>query len=317
MARPKDSDRDSTGRDPFDPTLEPDSLSADALATAERLRGKEFPPLVMLLGVRPRSGTNWVGDILRQHPDVFDYPNSLWEFPLLRGTGGLLAARDEFFAAYPKNAQRMGRNDLLPLIGSAVVAHLLSYAEPGRTVLVKDPSVRYLDFFPALFPFERCLLLLRDGRDVAESTLRSFGDRISFEQVCRRWARAARAMLDYAARQDPERTWLVRYEEVFAAPDEFAREACRRFGLDPERFPYDALPSLPLRGSSEFATGNWEYPPSRERPAGFQPIGRWHDWSAEQHETFERLAGDALRAAGYGDSPKAPSARRRASSSQS
>lgn len=285
--------------DPFGTEFDPATLSGEALATAERIRGKAFPPMVMLHAACPRSGTNWVGDILRQHPEVFDYPNRLFEFPLLRSTPDLLRQRAHFFGRHRSNRGRMAPNDFLVLFGSAVVAHLQSFSPPGRTLLLKEPWAEHLRYLPALFPFERCLLLLRDGRDVVTSERATF-DRVSFEEASRRWADGTRAMLAFA-RRNPTRARLVRYEEVFADPGAFAAEACAFLDLDPALYPFEAIPGLPLRGSCEFSSGEARDPVARPRPEGFAPIGRWHAWSRAERDDFERVAGDALREAGYGE----------------
>ena len=65
-----------------------------------------------------------------------------------------------------------------------------------------------------LFPQARLLILVRDGRSVVESTVKSFGT--SYELSMQRWAEAARIILEFQKNnQNKSGNFLiVRYEDL-------------------------------------------------------------------------------------------------------
>ncbi len=184
------------GEDPFDRRFDALEVSAEATAAAARMRGRAHPPSVWILGVMPRSGTVYTGELIRLHPQVEAYPNRMWELPFLELSGDLLRTQERFLQLYNENRSRMRQHDFLRLSGGAFLSYLLGFVPPGRTALFKVPDVRYLRHFETWFPAERILLLMRDGRDVVASTLRTWPQH-SFRQVARQWARATSLVLDY------------------------------------------------------------------------------------------------------------------------
>ena len=65
------------------PPSEP--ISSVMFEACKTLRG-DHPPALIIHGVLPRSGTVYVGELLRAHPNLHPYPNQIWEMPLLRAT---------------------------------------------------------------------------------------------------------------------------------------------------------------------------------------------------------------------------------------
>ena len=167
-------------------------------------------------------------------------------------------------------------------------------------MLLKVPSVHYLDRFYSAFPFEHLLVLIRDGRDVVQSTIRTW-PQLKFSFVCRRWKRSAEMVLacDKRFSQRPKGYWLARFEDAVCDPSSFVKEAYERFGLDKSQYPYESMHKLPVRGSSSALRQDGVVWDPVEKPKGFDPTGRWHGWSAAKKRTFKRIAGQALIDLGY------------------
>jgi len=238
------------GSDPFATDLGGIDIRPQALDTARGLRGTDRDGAIVLLGVMPRSGTVYTGELIRLHPQVHAYPYDLWEIPFLELTGDLIAAQEKFFKLYRFNRDKMGQCDMLPLFGAAFLAYLHSGIPTGKTLLIKNPDMAYLRYFPAVFPYERLVLLLRDGRDLVHSTVKTWPEK-SFAQTCRLWQRSTRLALEYAQRCGPgDRCLLAKYEDVVADPRGFVRTLCTTFGLNENSFPFEAIDTLPMRGSS-------------------------------------------------------------------
>ncbi|MEM7220383.1 MAG: sulfotransferase [Pseudomonadota bacterium] len=273
-------------------------VNAGAASAAASMRG-DRPPAIMLFGVMPRAGTVHVGELLSLHPGVCAHPNDLWEVPFLECTDDLLSFTENFFRGYHQNTDRMGQDDFLAIFGGAFTHYLYSFADAAQTVLIKETSMKSFERFPVVFPVERLLLLMRDGRDLVSSTTRTW-PKMKFGEVCERWAQSARTMLDFVASHDREDYWLVKFEDILDAPDQFVREACRRFDLDVDAYPFESQGDIEVIGSSTMSeAGSVDWSNHVAAPKGFRPTGHWEKWSAAQRREFVRIAGDELIRAGY------------------
>jgi protein-tyrosine sulfotransferase len=286
----------------FDLDIPALKISEHALRVAKAIRGEGRPPAIIIHGVMPRSGTVYTGELLRLHPALHAYPNDIWEIPFLELTGDALRMQKRFFMAYKQNKDKVGDHDFLPLFGAALIAYLYSFIPEGKRMLLKVPDVQYLQHFYAVFPYENPLLLMRDGRDVVNSTINSWPDR-RFDEVCSLWDRSARMMLAFEGRysRNSYPYLSVKYEDVVKDPDGFAKRACDIYGLDYGAYPGEKIKELPVRGSSSTvgkAGAQTAWNPV-DKPKNFNPVGRWNDWPENRKGTFKRVAGQTLMNTGY------------------
>lgn len=283
-------------KDSFDFDRQLGKASKRSLLTAAQIRGQYRPPAIMIHGIMKRSGTVYTGELLGLHPNLFQHPNQIWEIPFLPLTGSIQELQEEFFLKYENNRGRIGENDFLPIFGASFIAYLYSMVPEDKRLLAKMPGVQYIDYFHTVFPGENLLLLVRDGRDVVTSTIKTW-PQLMFADVCRRWDRSAKMILDFEKHHAGTRGyWLGRFEDAVMEPEVFVREVCARFSIDELVFPFERIDSLPVLGSStaKETSKSWI-----EKPNGFNPIGRWHAWSSKKKRTFKRIAGQALIDLGY------------------
>jgi len=258
------------------------------LLAAQAIRG-ERPPAIIIHGVMPRSGTVFLGELIRSHPDVQAYPNDIWEMPLLSATPAVLALQKEFMRGYQQNLERISPNDFLAMVGASFIRYLHTQIDEDRRLLMKVPLAHQLDQFPLMFPHEQCLMLMRDGRDLTASTLKSWPTK-NFDQVVRAWRDATRCML---AQKHP----MYQYEEVVQDPQSVVRSICSDIQLDVDRYPFETIDKQPLRGSSEHVEDSgWNLV---QKSSDFQSVGRWESWTSKQKDRFKELAGEELISAGY------------------
>lgn len=71
----------------FAPSYNVSGLSSHALQTARSNRGSDRESAIIIHGVMPRSGTNYIAALLRLHPDLYAFPNDIYEIPLLKCSG--------------------------------------------------------------------------------------------------------------------------------------------------------------------------------------------------------------------------------------
>jgi protein-tyrosine sulfotransferase len=272
-----------------------------AVQAAKAARGAERGPAIFIQGIMPRSGTVYVGELLRRHPDLYAFPHQLWEVPALQLVDGVAQLQSEFLQAYEMNQGKMGEGDFLPLFGASLLAYLHLPIPPEQRLLAKMPSVQYLSHFFAMFPHENLLILVRDGRDVVHSTLRTW-PHLNFIQVCLRWNRSAQAVLNTCEQLRARQAtgyWLAHYEMALQNPEAFVREACRHLGLDENRYPYDLIDNVRVIGSSKLEPQHnvsWRH---LKKPKNFRPMEYWKEWSALKKKLFKLIAGRSLMELGY------------------
>lgn len=300
----------------FEYVLQRESFKADcavcelgewAKEAAFQIRGPDRPPALMVHGIMPRSGTVFVTQLLRLHPAFFAFPYEWYELPFLQLSGQILKLEEQFLINHRHNRGKIGQSDFLGLFGSALVAFLYAATPPGKRLLMKVPSVEYLHYFWHLYPYEDLLLLTRDGRDVVQSTIKTW-PQIRFSFACLRWRRAADMVYKFNQyhQQHGEGYWLARFEDAMRDPEGFVCRACEHFGLDVRKYPFDEMcrEVNQVRGSStikENGQVDWE---AHDRPRNFQPIGYWQSWPWHRKWLFKRLAGQALLDLGYSEDLK-------------
>jgi len=279
---------------------------ADRLrAIAADVRGAKPPPAIFIHGVLPRSGTNFLADALALHPDVHAHPGRLWEFPLLYVAPGTAALQQEFLFMFRRSREVMGRYYLLAYLASGWLAALQMQAG-ARRMLFKSPHVQNINLFRHVFPSDILLLCLRDGRDIIRSSLQTFRRwrprSKGFSELAREWRHGTEAILTFEPGGENAYAGakVVRYEHLVQKPEATMRAVLDHAGLDPGAYDFAALAHLPVRGSSAIpGVGDKRWAP-HDKPAHFQPIGRWQvAWSRAEKNCFKAIAGGTLIRAGY------------------
>lgn len=278
--------------------------------------------VVYLLGVMPRSGTNFLNDLMCRHPDIgttvhlpedFLIANSdhlvqyaeavyrswdtLWgEFdpaltePLLKALGAglesfLYAQTDtEWLSTYisEDDIANAAKENLVPRI---------KVNPPIR--LARTPAVENLQNVARLSD-SKAVIIVRDGRAVLESGMRSFG--WFFEDAIQRWSRAAQLIHDVAKNND--QMHVVRYEDILDDREGVMRSIFEFLEIDPDLYDYAA--EVAVRGSSTFFDDkkgmNWG---ETKMTKDFDPRKRWDHWRRSRHARTNWVAADQLRLFGY------------------
>lgn len=237
-----------------------------------------------------RSGTHFLFGLLQRHPDVVE--REPYEDDLL----GHVELLDAYAASVcPPWGKRIPPG-LLGHIGDGIVSWLAGGME-GMRVVAKFPGLANAARAHDLFPEARVLLLIRDGRSVVESAVRSWGATYAYETF--KWRAAARQAIVLRERLG-DRVRIVRYEDLLTGLAEEMRAVLHFCELDPERYDFASAQALPLYGSSTTLGGQpWVHHTPVERPADFGGLARWETWDERRHSRFDAAAGEELEALGY------------------
>jgi hypothetical protein len=263
---------------------------------------------IFIQGILARSGTNHLHELLIAHPDCCS-------------TGRL---PENFFLLFADQLQRYvesvagrwkpdwdldpaAREELLEGLGDGLISFLdrQRQADPRNRgaryrMVARTPHVGNLHLFFKLFPSARLIVLVRDGRDLVESFVRSF--KVEYEPVMRKWAEAAQTIIEFdrAHRGGPFQYTIVRYEDLVSALEPSLRGLLAFLGLDAARYDFTAAAAAPVIGSSTFRGGapdvHWDPVP---KTADFNPLDRSREWPADRTAQFNSIAGDYLLHFGY------------------
>lgn len=259
--------------------------------------------VVFVHGVLQRSGTNYLSNLLSYHRDcrrggVFEDFLSAASPLLSRYIATLADSWNEEWFASAKDAVSAR---LAGELGNALLSFLDDSPQKRGLFVTKTPSTINLENCFALFPGSRIILILRDGRDVVESGMRTFGWK--WEPAVRQWAASAHRAREFLRENaDSKRALLVRYEDLLQDREAHVRRILTFLELDPERFDWKSAAKAPVMGSCAYGRDgtspvHWR-PVSRE--ADFWPLARYRDWPRRRRRRFEWLAGEVSAAFGYG-----------------
>ena len=181
--------------------------------------------------------------------------------------------------------------------------------KPLPVLVTKTPDVTNLHLFFRIFPDADLLVLVRDGRSVVESAMKTFYR--SFAQEARQWAKRAEEIRRFAASESNSgrRYMIVRYEDLYANTEAELRKVMLFLRLDPVLYDFARAMNLFVRGSSSLRREGAEWKQSFIAPgihwnavpktADFSPVERWSHWSRTKHERFNWIAGKYLAPFGY------------------
>lgn len=257
---------------------------------------------IFILGIMPRSGTNFLWDLLCLHPDCAPARSPVKEDFFLEASDSLIeftrtvrGCWDPTWGTFDGALMDSFHRSL----GDGLISFL--WTDRERRLVSKSPSVNHVDRFFTFFPQARLVILVRDGRSVVQSAMETFG--WDFDRVARDWAKAANDIRRFEAQrtEEEDRYLIVRYEDLLQNLEADLVAILRFLDLDETRYDFDAAARLPVRGSS-FYFGR-DHPSVHWGPVDkgddFDPRERWRAWSEETHERFEWIAGKELRHFGY------------------
>ena len=140
--------------------------------------------IIILLGQRVRSGTNFIGSTLSQHPDIITVPkqNSIGEFNLFNDN-----SIEDVFENISKRSFGMDLNDkklFLKFYGKSWLQFLIDkYDIPKeRTIFVKSPNLNNIHLWKYAFPESKIAIIFRDGRDNVISSVKASNDKRSWHK---------------------------------------------------------------------------------------------------------------------------------------
>jgi protein-tyrosine sulfotransferase len=289
------------------------NMCLEKIKTKSELRITGNP--VFILGIMPRSGTNYFNNLLLLHPDC-EYPGIVWEDYFLAHAELLFNYADSVYKHWQpewrgKLVDLMGDNPIVRSLGKGLTFFLKEQFDIRKKLgsatrkdplklVTATPSVRNLHYFFDLFPDAYLLIIVRDGRSVVESAVKSWD--WDYEHTMRNWANAAQIILkfDHTMCSKGKKYLILKYEDLVSHTRKKMTEVLTFLNLDTECYDFAAAENLAVTGSSELrdSEGAIHWQP-RKKSENFNPIKRWRCWGKSLHARFNWIAGVYLEQFGY------------------
>jgi hypothetical protein len=254
---------------------------------------------VFIIGINPRSGTNYLFNILTLHPDC--------DAAKHQGEDYILSGADKYLAFCEKVTSRWlprWENDSAEFkrcLESGIRKYLEPNESTARYIVSKTPNPDHADLFLKMFSSGYMILIIRRGQDLVESQIRSFGS--SFEYAVKSWTRGAKwisKVIHDSEIMNSGRVLCIKYEDLYQKNEEVMCRLLDFLKLDKSRYDFQKSNNFDVIGSStskeKFGEVTWKPIPKEE---SFNPLSRCKSWNHFQHYRFNWLAGKFSKEFGY------------------
>lgn len=277
--------------------------------------------VIILIGQRVRSGTNFLGSTLSQHPDVQTIPpgKSHGEFNLFKDRAISNVLKNISDKSFGVKYDDQDRSEFYRRFGNLILEQLKNKydLDPNKTVFIKSPFIENYDLWLKAFPTAKIIFLCRDGRDNAMSSVKaslirknwfSFirnakievnyrSGRLFISQI-KDWKKTARI---YDKVPVSENVTKVRYEDLINSEANLSLLLDFLEVRNTEAIVKKCL-NAPVVGSSfgknakNKTKSNWI--PDHDK-SKFKFVKKWEKWSRHKKWAFKAIASQELINLGY------------------
>jgi hypothetical protein len=252
---------------------------------------------VFIIGINRRSGTNYLYNLLVNHPDCQASLHEGEDF-LLYGADKLEEYYKTVTSMWDEKNWNNDKNNLLRGIESGI----FSYLEPSDNCthyVTKTPAADNLELFNKIFPHAYLLIIIRGGQDLVTSYYRSFNK--SFVDCVRLWIHGAKIIDKFMSQShEGEKFLIIKYEELFSNNKSVMMKILDFLKLDIAKYDFEHAGKLEIIGSSDHKKKKeklaWK---PVQHSNSFNPLGRYKEWNRLKHYRFNWLAGKLSLRLGY------------------
>lgn len=277
--------------------------------------------LIILIGQRVRSGTNFLGSTLGQHPDIQTIPpgKSHGEFNLFkdRAVSGVLKniSNKSFGVKYDDQDV----DEFYSRFGNLILEQLKDKYDLNseEAVFIKSPFIANYDLWLKAFPEAKFIFLCRDGRDNAISSVKASLIRKSWFSFIRNTKialnyRSGRLLISqikdwrktaniYDRVPTSENVIKVRYEDLINSEENLSL-LLDFLEVRNTKVIVDKCLNAPVVGSSfgknsdNTTKSNWI--PDHDK-SKFKFVKKWEKWNWIKKRAFKAIAAEELIKLGY------------------
>ncbi len=256
-----------------------------------------------LLGIMPRSGTNFLENQLILHPECIS-PGPVWEDFFISS----LPRLDRYLRYFDRrwdqvwfeNSNENYKDKLAKHLGEGFNELLISQLPSKKKVkylVTKTPTSKGIGYFRTYFPNEKLIIIIRDGRSLVESGMKSFF--WNFEKAVFDWKKNAKEIRRHLEGNN-KKSLLVSFENLSNSPSDEMHKVLNYLELDLDKIELELQVNLPVSGSSELKGDKGEiHWKGIKKDLNFNPTERHNKWSRFKKKVFWYIAGAEMEFFGY------------------
>lgn len=255
--------------------------------------------MIMIFGISPRSGTNFLFDVAGLHPEV-QCTEAFYEDGFCLFAEDLDGYSRRLTTFWKRFNREHETSQVMSALGVGLEQLLRAGVADSDCVLTKTPFASGIHHGADLFPDATPVVVVRNAHAVVASAQRTWGTRPVLAAY--RWASGAGELKNFLTAR-PE-TVVIRYEDLVQDPVSEAGKLFEAAGLEPSLVTADMIAALGVRGSSSLgrADGDVHWRPV-ERPADFDPTQRALDLTENDRRLVEGIVAEGHAFFGYDSGP--------------
>lgn len=273
--------------------------------------------IIILLGQRVRSGTNFIGSTLSQHPDIITIPpdRSNGEFNLF----GTSFIKDHYKEVIKKSFALGLKEEQFPEFAQVyfkawqeLIVKSYGLENTEKTIFIKSPIIENYDLWRLALPNAKIALLTRDGRDNVISSVKASNDKRewhtlkikfkkrinfysgrSFVNHSKHWAYTANI---FHSITEDENTKKFKYEALNNSPKNIEK-LLKFYELETNKQIINNCLKAPVIGSSWGVNNKIESKPNWKPDydkSKYKFSDKWYKWIFFKRLVFKKLAGKEL-----------------------
>lgn len=210
--------------------------------------------LLFLLGVMPRSGTNFLFRSLLNHSEIIRSAQPGEDY-LMYASNKLLTYVEGVTKKWSSNWGGMNIEEQTHKLCENLANGIGQYLKPEdktsnhKYVLCKTPRTDGIHNFPHLFPNSKIIILLRDGKDLVESGVKSF--KWTYIASIKEYAKSLERISKFRSIKSNKLCLIVKYEDLVSKSNVEIKRILEFLKLDEAKFDYESFNDLPIFGSSK------------------------------------------------------------------
>lgn len=281
--------------------------------------------IILCAGISVRSGTNYIGSIFSEIPDVESLPvnNSKGEFPFFMNQ--TINSYDQWVINFNKtffSDQLVSANEFAPYFSNAFSEYLKdNFNLKDNFLFVKNPSLYNIERFYDFFPEGKLLILTRSAPDLiasslkgsilirkSQSVLKKLKAKIKYYSgynmivYCKAYNKHAEQL--FFLRQELKNNFLeLKYEDIIDKPNEKIKEILNYCDISFNEEIIEKAVNAKVVGSSFLGSKKYSQDWGKlEKPKDFKSVGRYEKWGYFNRFVFNRITREHNKKVGYNHS---------------
>lgn len=257
---------------------------------------------IFLFGVMPRSGTNFIFRTILKHPAV-KIAKPPGEDYLIYGIEHLDQYLEKVNSKWSSNWNGMNKELQVAKLRLSLVSGLYSYLQKdidldnNNYTISKTPRTDGLSNFRKYFPHSKLIILIRDGRHIIQSGVKSF--KWMYIHSMMEYNESLKRIKSFIGEKPDNDYCLIKYEEFIKNPTLELKKIFKYLDLNDDTYDFSMINKMPVYGSSEQIDNSGNFIWKVKEKAISNNSLKKIDWHPLMNKRYNKICSEASRSFGY------------------